>query len=149
MLFQTYFKNVEKMREEYHAAKFIAVCRERTQWVNPDIVCDEWEKNLAPSGELLRDWKAHNINWDEYVQRFLAEMEKPKAQEVMLTIAKEAQTHDVFLVCYEGPGKHCHRYLLLDLIMKLAVQNNIEIEVCSAVKPNRKDMDLFSFLSIS
>ena len=30
----------------------------------------EWLRNLAPSKELLRDWKKQRISWEEYTVRY-------------------------------------------------------------------------------
>ncbi len=35
----------------------------------------EWLRNLAPSKELLRDWKKQRISWEEYTVRYHEEMQ--------------------------------------------------------------------------
>jgi len=35
----------------------------------------DWLRNLAPSKELLRDWKNKRISWEEYTVRYHEEMQ--------------------------------------------------------------------------
>jgi len=75
---------------------------------------------LGPSKGLLRDWDARRITWSEYESRFKSEMQaKPAAISQMREIKKLAETQDVYLYCYEKPPKHCHRFILIDLIQGL------------------------------
>jgi uncharacterized protein YeaO (DUF488 family) len=87
---------------------------------------------LAPSKELLdefNEWKgkftpgegyptAFHYAWakSDYEARFRAEIAaNPKAAERLSELAERARTHDVFLICYEGDDKPCHRKLLLKI----------------------------------
>jgi uncharacterized protein YeaO (DUF488 family) len=84
---------------------------------------------LAPSKELLdefNDWKAKFVPgqghetafhcaWDKcnYEKRFRAQIAaNPKSVARLKALAERAKTHDVFLICYEGYDKPCHRNLL-------------------------------------
>lgn len=87
---------------------------------------------LAPSKELLdefNEWKAKfatgegyptafHFAWakSNYEARFRAEIAaNPKAAERLKELAERAKTRDVFLICYEGNDKPCHRKLLLKI----------------------------------
>jgi uncharacterized protein YeaO (DUF488 family) len=87
---------------------------------------------LAPSKELLdefNDWKAkfvpgqgyetaYHYAWDKsnYEKRFRAQMAaNPKSAARMRDLAERAKRHDIFLICYEGYDKPCHRKLLLQI----------------------------------
>jgi uncharacterized protein YeaO (DUF488 family) len=48
-----------------------------------------WLKNLAPSVELLKDWKNDNITWEKYVGRYHKEMFAQK--EKIAELAKRAK----------------------------------------------------------
>ncbi len=74
---------------------------------------------LSPSKKLLWDYKKERIDWAEYVKTFTREMDNPACVAVMREIKKLAKEKDVYLLCYEPPGKNCHRYLLIDMINKL------------------------------
>ena len=74
---------------------------------------------LSPSSALLWNYKKGRINWEQYVKTFYREMDNPACVAIMREIKKLAKEKDVFLICYEVPGKNCHRYLLVDMINKL------------------------------
>ena len=74
-------------------------------------------KEMAPSVELLRDWKAGNISWAEYKNRYYKEM--AQQHEKISKLAKRASDKTITLLCFERKeNPHCHRYLLKDLIEK-------------------------------
>lgn len=87
---------------------------------------------LAPSKELLdefNEWKAkfqpgegyptaYHYAWakSDYERRFRAEIAaNPRSRERLRELAESAKAHDVFLICYEGNDKPCHRKLLLKI----------------------------------
>jgi uncharacterized protein YeaO (DUF488 family) len=87
---------------------------------------------LAPSKALLDDfnsWKesfvagqgyetAIHYAWEKsgYAARFRAEISaNPTARTRLQALTELAKTRDVFLVCYEGYDKPCHRNLLLQI----------------------------------
>jgi uncharacterized protein (DUF488 family) len=88
--------------------------------------------DLAPSDELFQDFdkrkkalerrlgggsiEAHNQAFieSEYEKRFRAWItSSPEALKKLEEIWTTARHRDVFLVCYEGPLKACHRRILL------------------------------------
>lgn len=85
------------------------------------IMRNRGNDELAPSEELLKDYKHERINWAEYKERFLEEMECPESQARIRELAEESQDRDIRLICFEGPDKHCHRHILKRLIEE--VQN--------------------------
>jgi uncharacterized protein YeaO (DUF488 family) len=75
---------------------------------------------LSPSWELLNDWKARRISWEEFDRRFRIEMSSPAAVAEMKRLKKLAEKQDVYLVCYEGiPPVYCHRFILLEVISSM------------------------------
>lgn len=88
---------------------------------------------LAPSRELLDaflaqrtalkeeghpDREAHNRAFEavNYPARFNAQIEGDRTAMARLEeLVQEDRPQEVVLVCYCGPGKACHRHLLLDL----------------------------------
>ncbi len=75
---------------------------------------------LSPSWALLNDYKNGKVDWAGYVKIFYREMDNSACVTVMREIKKLAETRDVYLICYEAPGKNCHRYILMEMI------NNID-----------------------
>jgi len=86
---------------------------------------------LAPSEELLKEFKqkssrdtaeAHNKTFKEinYEQRFRKEiMSNPAALSKLAKLSNESKEKDIYLVCYEGPSKACHRRILLRICEEL------------------------------
>ena len=75
-------------------------------------------KEVAPSVELLHDWKTSNISWDEYKECYHQEM--TQQHETIRKLAKRVSDKIITLLCFEREDNpHCHRHLLKDLIEKL------------------------------
>ncbi len=76
---------------------------------------------LAPSWELLRDWQAERISWEEYEGRFRNEMlSSLVAMATMKDIKKRSKDGDVYLICScDNRENHCHRFILMDMINQL------------------------------
>ncbi len=75
----------------------------------------EWLRNLAPSKELLRDWKKQRISWEEYTVRYHEEMQGQ--QEAIRDLANRARRSTITLLCFEREDDPCcHRHLLKKLI---------------------------------
>ena len=87
---------------------------------------------LAPSKELLDDFNRHkkqfredsgyptafHYAWDvcDYEKRFREMiLSRPMALERLKMLSEASRTKDIFLVCYEGKDKPCHRRLLLKI----------------------------------
>ena len=114
---QTYLSLKDKLPAD---AEYVLVMRRRGN--------DE----LAPSKELLdefNEWKAkftpgqgyetaYHYAWDKsnYEKRFRAQIAaNPKSAARLRDLAERAKTRDIFLICYEGYDKPCHRKLLLQI----------------------------------
>ncbi|RMG84998.1 MAG: DUF488 family protein, partial [Candidatus Dadabacteria bacterium] len=110
--------------------KRLGISKEQRVLVNRGRGNDE----LAPSEDLFRDFQArkqalerevgrgtpeaHNRAFVEcrYEERFRRQIEEdPRALDRLRALAERARTEDVYLVCYEGPEKACHRRILLRL----------------------------------
>ena len=76
---------------------------------------DEWLRDLAPSIELLNDYRNKRIGWSEYEKRYLKEMEGKK--ELIRELKKRSDNGEVVsLLCWERDDRFCHRRLLKGLI---------------------------------
>lgn len=71
---------------------------------------------LAPSWELLNDFKSGKIDWVRYERRYINEMANPKAIRTMLKIKSLSEKTNVRLICYEK-NPPCHRFILLRMIL--------------------------------
>ena len=80
----------------------------------------QWTKELAPSKELLADWKLNRIDWEEYIVRYHAEMGPHSGLIGQLVQASKKRT--ITLLCFEREDDpHCHRHLLRKLIQKVVL----------------------------
>jgi len=78
----------------------------------------EWRKELAPSKQLLHDWKTQRISWDEYEIRY--EQEMASQQRAIAELAHRAKEGTISLLCFERENDlHCHRHLLKKMIVQL------------------------------
>ncbi len=96
--------------------KRILVTRFWPRGMTKDVVrIDEWATNVAPSRELLADWKAEHISWSEYVARYKREMSQQT--EAIGSLAALAASETITMLCYEAEDDpHCHRHLLKEML---------------------------------
>ena len=81
---------------------------------------DKWLPALAPSRELLDDWRHGLVTWPEYEARFRKEiLGSPEAVAALRHVIDLSRTRDVYLICWEREPP-CHRYLLLNLAKEIA-----------------------------
>jgi len=74
-----------------------------------------WLRELAPSVQLLRDWKDGRISWEEYTRRYHQEMSDQ--QDRIAELAERSRSATITLICVEREeDPHCHRHLLKGLI---------------------------------
>lgn len=91
---------------------------------------DRWEKRLAPSAELLAEFHGKRrqggklvaegldpLTWEEYVPRFLAEMDGEEAKAALAALKQEVdEGWTITLLCHCKEAKHCHRTLVKKLL---------------------------------
>ena len=78
-----------------------------------------WEKELGPSLDLLKGFRAGKVGWEEYTRRYRAEMAaKP---DLLRAWAERARREDITLLCGCKDESHCHRLLLKDLLEQLQI----------------------------
>ena len=80
-----------------------------------DLIISSWMRELAPSKELLQDWRNSQISWQEYSGRYREEMSS--CGEAIQNLANKAARTAVTLLCHEPEhNPHCHRHILRHLI---------------------------------
>jgi uncharacterized protein YeaO (DUF488 family) len=75
---------------------------------------DEWDKDLAPSPGLLKEWLKKAIPFKEFKARYIKEMATQK--EKIKALARRAERETVTLFCHEREDTYCHRKMLKELI---------------------------------
>ena len=68
--------------------------------------------NLAPTGELLSDYRKKRIDWNTYEVRFLDLMRRRRIEE---TLSREVLDEGC-LLCSEDQPHHCHRRLVAEYL---------------------------------
>src|SRR6266852_2810410 len=79
---------------------------------------DVWLKEAGPSRALLDAYNHAGLGWQEFAERYRAEMvqERPEVLDELRSLEK---AHGVLtLLCHERmpPSEHCHREVLVDLL---------------------------------
>jgi uncharacterized protein (DUF488 family) len=68
--------------------------------------------DLAPSQEILTEYKKNKGDWQTYEKKFLALMEERRIENVV----KPAELDGACLLCSEHLPKHCHRRLVAEYL---------------------------------
>lgn len=81
------------------------------------ISFDEHSLELAPSENLLYDYKIYGLSWEDYEIDFTRLMSGWRAQRKIIELAKRSKEGEtITLLCFEKTDEKCHRRLLKDLI---------------------------------
>jgi uncharacterized protein (DUF488 family) len=67
---------------------------------------------LAPSTELLNDYRRHGLAWHDYVPRYVAELRDRRVE----TVLKPSDLAETILLCSEPTTERCHRRLCLEYL---------------------------------
>ncbi len=78
---------------------------------------DEYVSALAPSRGLLQSYRAGDISWEVFRERYLDEMRGEDQQAEIHRLAKLARTQRTTLLCVCHDLEKCHRRLLQDLVL--------------------------------
>lgn len=119
MIYTSYFSNWRNFPE---GAKVVGITQYPPKgW---DTTKQNWT-GLAPSPELLQQFKNHQINEAVFKFQYLEELEKKygnKKQDIVNYLKHISQEHDLVLCCYEKKGDFCHRHILREWL-----EDSIEI----------------------
>ena len=106
MLYTTYFAKVKTLPKTITP---VSIARKAPDgWTGPEY------KKLAPSPNILSEWKEKQ-DQDSYFNRFFSEvLDNMRADEVLAELYALVDTADIAFVCYEKPEDFCHRHLVAD-----------------------------------
>lgn len=80
---------------------------------------DDWVRALAPSRELLKEFKSGSIAWKDFTKAFLAQVrDSGEARSALRDLRDAAMDGGVTLLCYEPDGLPCHRHIVRRLVEK-------------------------------
>jgi uncharacterized protein (DUF488 family) len=71
------------------------------------------ERALAPTAELLEEYRKHRIPWSEYEGRFMDLMAERRIEE---TVPQDLFSGRPVLLCSEATPQHCHRRLVAEYL---------------------------------
>ncbi len=91
----------------------IRICIMRRPGEYSDADFDMWLPALSPSHQLLTDYHAKKVNWDEYLDIFKKEVLK-KQTTLIKMICDLSKNNDVTLLCWEKSPEKCHRRLVAE-----------------------------------
>lgn len=115
-IYTSYFANLKNIPEN---STVISIARSQPQGTNlPEF------KAFAPSAELLFDYKQGKVSIEEYETQYLAQLKAlPNLSEIEEHLAQYTKNQDKNLVflCWEAPGKFCHRHLLAKFFAKFDI----------------------------
>jgi uncharacterized protein YeaO (DUF488 family) len=77
---------------------------------------DEWPKGLTPSTELRRWYHAGEGSYEEFGDRYEAELEAPEAAELLEQVRKLARKGTVTLLTASKDPEHSHASVLVRLL---------------------------------
>ena len=70
------------------------------------------DNKFAPTDQILRDYKAKKISWDEYVIRFNELMQSRKIDDYIRVKYGNCVYTNICLLCSEEKPNNCHRLLV-------------------------------------
>lgn len=86
---------------------------------------DVWLPELAPSVQLLayaRQAELSGKRWDTFRRRYLAEMARPPARNVLALLTSLSRTGNFSVGCYCENELRCHRSVLRDLLVEAGAE---------------------------
>jgi len=91
-----------------------------------DATLKSGDTRLAPDPKLLFDYKSGSITDNEYSDRYLKIMRNRFRENKHLLLDLLAG-RDIAIACYCKANTFCHRLILKDILMKIAISENIEL----------------------
>jgi hypothetical protein len=96
---------------------------------------------FAPTWALVMDSKQGRIDWPTCVERYTALMRtRYVVNQAAFVTALKAETLVVCCYCRDTSTttRHCHRYVLVDILQKIAAHHDIGFETIGEVKKPEK-----------
>lgn len=81
-------------------------------------VVDEYNSRLAPSRELITEYKKGDLGWDDFGNRYRRELNNPESQAGLRRLAQIAHDRVITLLCFCPDEWNCHRKLLREAIIE-------------------------------
>jgi uncharacterized protein YeaO (DUF488 family) len=79
---------------------------------------DAWERDLAPSVELVRSFLGGALTWGEYRKQYLAEVRSRARGKIALLRERLKAGETITVLCWCQDESRCHRSLVRELLEK-------------------------------
>lgn len=99
--------------------------------------------DLAPSWELLRAYKAGEIDNFQYTQIY---GEQLKQRNITPQVVISQLPEQSIMLCYEGPGKFCHRHIVAVWLNNSGIAEVSEVNKDGSAAPPTTVEDLLKLL---
>lgn len=86
------------------------------------------DKTFSPYPELLTNYKAGLMEWSDYVVNYKLHMRKQYREHKARFLELVHSDKPVVIACACPPDKPCHRYLLKDILAKIAESENVRFQ---------------------
>ena len=84
------------------------------------LVHDEWDKDVAPSSELRKEFHGGELDFEEFSARYRRELEKGEAAQALLDRAEEDGADTLVLLFAAKDVEHNHAQVLQEVLQELA-----------------------------
>ena len=78
---------------------------------------DEYQSKLAPSRELIKEFRKGDLSWSAFGKRYKHELSADAPQMELRRLATVASSKIITLLCYCEMETDCHRTLLREAII--------------------------------
>lgn len=95
---------------------------------------------FAPTWKMVMASKHNTISWQSYVEEYTALM-RQRYQANPSAFLEALSSDELIVCCYckdtHATTKHCHRYILVEILEKVAVHHGIGFEAIGEVRSSR------------
>lgn len=113
MYYFSYFGNVDRIKKERSDMVFVSISLWCRGWNGKRI------KELAPSADILNEYKYGGGDWSRYEERFNREILGGRSAKKLDKLIKERWgDRDYCFCCYEKSNLYCHRRLVMEWMMR-------------------------------
>ena len=110
-IFTSYYK---KIADNSHGLIAVRISTTQPAWFSS---CNSAIPELYPGMEMVNDYKSGSLSDEEYIIKYkqkLSELDDTKIIKKLEKLSHTFGDRDIVLLCYEAPGKLCHRHLVAE-----------------------------------
>lgn len=86
---------------------------------------------FAPTWSMVMNWKHGVMDWHTYIKQY-TELMRERYRKNQAAFLEVLQSHELIICCYckdtHTSTRHCHRYLLVDILHQVANRHQIGFE---------------------